>query len=264
MPGEGLDPSRMPGHWLLAQMGKRTLRPGGRELTERMLAALNIQSSDDVVEFAPGLGATARATLKRNPATYTGVERDENAARQVRRYLDGKGGGEGRQCLVARAESTGLPGESASAVYGEAMLTMQTAPQKQRIVGEAARLLRPGGRYGIHELCLLPDDLSEGKKSEISAALSGAIHVGARPLTPQEWTALLEEHGFTVHNHFTTPMHLLEPRRLLSDEGFARTIGFALRVARNGDARRRIRQMRSVFRTHADNMAAIALVAVRN
>ena len=29
MPGEGLDYSRMPGHWLLAQMGKRALRPGG-------------------------------------------------------------------------------------------------------------------------------------------------------------------------------------------------------------------------------------------
>ena len=28
VPGEGLDYNRMPGHWLLAQMGKRALRPG--------------------------------------------------------------------------------------------------------------------------------------------------------------------------------------------------------------------------------------------
>lgn len=28
LPGEGLDFSKMPGHWLLAQMGKRVLRPG--------------------------------------------------------------------------------------------------------------------------------------------------------------------------------------------------------------------------------------------
>ena len=260
LPGEGLNPERMPGHWLLAQMGKRTLRPGGRELTEQMLASLDIQASDDVVEFAPGLGATARAVLQRNPASYTGIERDETAARQVRRFANG----EGRQCLVARAESTGLSDQSASAVYGEAMLTMQTAPQKERIVQEAARILRPGGRYGIHELCLLPDDLGDDRKSEISAALSEAIHVGARPLTPQEWTDLLEGQGFTVQDQFTTPMHLLEPRRLLKDEGIGRTIGFFLRVARNRVARQRIKRMRSVFRTYEDNMAAIALVAIRN
>ncbi len=75
LPGEGLDHSRMPGHWLLAQMGKRVLRPGGLELTHEMLARLDIGDSDDVVEFAPGLGLTARAALERNPASYIGVER---------------------------------------------------------------------------------------------------------------------------------------------------------------------------------------------
>lgn len=27
LPGEGLDASKMPGHWLLARLGKRVLRP---------------------------------------------------------------------------------------------------------------------------------------------------------------------------------------------------------------------------------------------
>ena len=124
--------------------------------------------------------------------------------------------------------------------------------------------LRPGGRYGIHELCLQPDDLGDDRKSDISAALSEAIHVGARPLTPQEWTDLLEGQRVTVQAQFTTPMHLLEPRRLLKDEGIGRTIGFFLRVARNLVARQRIKRMRSAFRTYEDNMAAIALVATRN
>ena len=250
----------MPGHWLLAQMGKRTLRPGGRELTERMPAWLDIQTTDNIVEFTPGLGATARAVLQRSPASYTGIDRDETAERQVGRFAKG----EGRQCLVARDESTGLPGQSDSAVYGEAMLTMQDAPQKERIVQEAARVLRPGGRYGIHDLCLHPDDLGDGRKSEISDALSESIHVGARPLAPQEWTDLLEGQGFTVRERFTIPMHLLEPRRLLKDEGIGRTIGFFLRVVRNRVARQRIKRTRTVFRKYENNMAAMALVAPRN
>ena len=41
-----------------------------------MIAALTIVSTDDVVEFAPGLGITAQLALKRRPASYMAVERD--------------------------------------------------------------------------------------------------------------------------------------------------------------------------------------------
>ena len=58
LPGAGLDSSKMPGHWLLARLGKRVLRPGGVALSRQLLEALAIQPSDSVVEFAPGLGAT--------------------------------------------------------------------------------------------------------------------------------------------------------------------------------------------------------------
>ena len=63
------------------------------------------------------------------------------------------------------------------------MLTMQGPTQKSEIVREAARILKAGGRYGIHELCLVPDHLDEAIKLEIQHVLSQTIHVGARPLT---------------------------------------------------------------------------------
>ena len=258
-PGHGLDYSTMPGHWLLAQMGKRVLRPGGVELTSHMLEALDICSTDEVVEFAPGLGMTARAALERQPASYTGIERDDTAARQVGKYLNGPG----RQCLVGKAEATGLPDVSATVVFGEAMLSMQTSILKASIVEEAARLLRPGGRYGVHELCLQPDDMEDAKKAEISQVLSDAIHVGARPLTPGEWKALLEEHGFTVGTQLTAPMHLLEPKRFIQDEGLARTSRFVLKVATTPAARRRILRMRKIFRQYLSNLAAITLIGVK-
>ena len=49
---------KMPGHWLLAKMGKRVLRPGGLELTRRLLVDLDIHSDDDVVEFVNNLRRT--------------------------------------------------------------------------------------------------------------------------------------------------------------------------------------------------------------
>ena len=258
-PEKILDPAKMPGHWLLARLGKRVLRPGGLELTRRMLEGLDVRPTDEVVEFAPGLGATARMTLDRLPASYTGVERDEAAARTVRGYLDGPG----RQCLVGNAEETGLPDGAATVVYGEAMLTMQRPPQKRRIVEEAHRILRPGGRYGIHELCLVSDDLDEVVKAEIQRELSAEIHVGARPLTPSEWRGLLESGGFEVGAESMAPMHLLEPRRLVRDEGLAGALRFAWNVLRNPEARKRVLAMRRVFRRHRGHLAAISLVGVK-
>ena len=45
------------------------------------------------------------------------------------------------QIVIGNASETGLPANSASKVYGEAMLTMQSKPQKQAIIAEAARFI---------------------------------------------------------------------------------------------------------------------------
>ena len=257
--GEKLNTTKMPGHWLLARLGKRVLRPGGRELTQQMLNGLHIKSSDDVVEFAPGLGFTTQLTLNQKPSSYIAVERDEAAANAVRRYLTGSN----QACLIGRAEETGLADATATVVYGEAMLTMQTPRKKQQIVQEAFRLMKPTGRYGIHELCLVPEDLHEDTKQEIQKALTDAIHVGARPLTVHEWRMLLKTEGFIVHTQATAPMHLLEPKRLIQDEGVWGALRFLRNVLRDSEARQRVKTMQQVFRNYEENLAAIMLVSVK-
>jgi ubiquinone/menaquinone biosynthesis C-methylase UbiE len=257
MPGEELKAEKMPGHWLLARLGKRVLRPGGRHLTCRMIEALNIGPTDAVIEFAPGLGETARLTLNKKPSNYTAVERDKDAAALVQKFLHGPE----RRCVVGLAEETGLPDASATVVYGEAMLSMQMPQQKSRIVREAYRLLKPGGRYGIHELCLNPNDLAESTKLEIQHDLSTVIHHGTRPLTIAEWQGLLESEGFLVQAHIKAPMHLLEPWRLIQDEGMLGALRFAFNLLCNRDARRRVLGMRRVFRRNRDNLAAVVFVA---
>jgi SAM-dependent methyltransferase len=251
---------KMPGHWLLAKMGKRVLRPGGLELTRQLLSELAINSHDDVVEFAPGLGVTARMTLAQHPQSYTAIERDRDAATVVKHYLAGAN----QKCVVGTAEQTGLPSESASVVYGEAMLSMQPDTTKARIIAEAARLLKSGGRYGIHELCLVPDDVDDSIREAIRHDLSDEIHVGVRPLTGEEWRALLSAAGLMVVAEHTAPMHLLEPARVIRDEGFFRALKFVFNVATHSAARSRVLRMRRVFRKYGKHLAAISLVAVKD
>ncbi len=258
LPGSELDVAKMPGHWLLARLGKRVLRPGGVGLTRELLDGLAIGSADDVVEFAPGLGVTARIILERKPQRYTGVERDTKAAQWTDRQLPSN---PDVSVVVGRADQTGLPSESASVVIGEAMLSMQTAEQKRLIAAEAFRLLRPGGRYGIHELAITPDDMPLDRQREIDRALSSVIHVGARPLHTREWKLLLEDVGSGVVAIGYAPMHLLRPLRLIQDEGILGTLKLARNLMVDNAARRRVMAMRWVFERHRRNLSAIYIVA---
>ncbi len=259
LPGEKLDMQKMPGHWALARVGKRVLRPGGLEMTQELLSALRIGPEDHVVEFAPGLGLTARKTLAAGPASYTAVERDGAAAKLVNGYLTGPN----QRCIRGSAQDTGLDADSATVVYGEAMLTMQTTEQKRRIIREAARLLRPGGRYGVHEICLMPDDLADDEVRVLEADLARAIRSGVRPLRRSEWRELFESADLRVVREFTNDFHLLEPRRMLQDEGFFGSARILFNMLRDGEARRRVIEMRRAIRRYADRMQAIMLIGVK-
>jgi len=255
-PGEQLKTKKMPGHWVLARLGKRVLRPGGMELTRRLLTRLQIMPTDEVVEFAPGMGITARLTLQAQPASYTAVERDEAAARIVTGYLRSQN----QQCLVALASDTELPSASATVVYGEAMLTMQPPETKREIIREAARLLKRGGRYGIHEMCLLAD---VEQRNDTKRNLTGVVHHGVSPLTIDEWQSLLESEGLKVQTVDHAPMRLLEPSRIICDEGLFGTLRFGFNLMRDREARERVLEMRAEFRRNRKKIGAVAITAVK-
>jgi SAM-dependent methyltransferase len=257
-----LDVGKMPGHWLMARLGKGVLRPGGVAATRWLLDQARIGQDDDVVEFAPGLGRTAAMILSQRPRTYTGIDRDEEAARSVERSLARAGFARAR-VLHGSAAAVPLPSGVATLVIGEAMLSMQTPTNKRAIVEEAWRLLRPGGRYLIHELAIAPDGLDAGTIARIEEDLSTQIHVGVRIGTLRDWTRWLDEAGFIVEETRVTPMRLLEPDRLIRDEGPAGALRFVFNAVSTPGALRRLRAIRRVFRTHQHHLCAIAIIAQR-
>ncbi|RKD97704.1 class I SAM-dependent methyltransferase [Halopiger aswanensis] len=251
-----------PAHELLAAVGKRTLRPGGEALTRELLGTLSITSEDDVVEFAPGIGATARLALARNPNSYTGIELDRERAARLRETLDGIDQ-PAPEIRVGNAADTDLPRESADAVYGEAMLTMQPDGGKRAILEEAHRLLRPGGRYGIHELALA-DGVDDETAARIRREAAQVANVHPQPLSESGWVDRLESAGFTVTWQAVKPMALLEPRRVLADEGLLGALRIGYNLLRKPQARQRARSLRRVFGRYEDQLRAIALVAERS
>lgn len=258
LPQSDRDPAHLQGHWLLARIGKHVLRPGGKKLTERMLANADI-AGKDVVEFAPGLGLTTRAILERDPKSYRGVDRDPQVVDIISKLTSEKATIPA-SCVQRDAADTGLESNSADVVIGEAMLTMQTERGKQAIIGEAFRLLRAGGTYSIHELGLQPDNLDESVKDEVRKALARSIKVNARPLTEQEWRELLEAEGFEVLWRGKEPMALLDMKRNIADEGIGGVLHILRNVLGNKDIRARVLNMKHTFDKYSNELTGIAFV----
>ena len=56
-------------------------------------------------------------------------------------------------------------------------------------------------------------------------------------------------------------MALLQPRRVIADEGFIGALRFGKNVLINRDARKRVLAMRRTFRKHRERLTAVAIVA---
>lgn len=246
-----------PGHWFLARMGKNVLRPGGKLLTKKLLAHLNFEKGDYVVEFAPGVGLTANYILKNKNINYTGIDADlevinflQNTFKQTNALFTNK-----------NATDTQLPDNIADKVLGEAMLTMQTINVKEKIIIEANRILKTGGLYGIHELALSPDTIDTEIKSNIQHELAITIKVNARPLTIKEWIETLENNHFKIRHIETNDMKLLEPRRIIQDEGFFKAMKIAWNILSNPFARERALKMRRLFNKYKRKLKAVVIIA---
>lgn len=255
----------VPGYQLLASLGKKVLRPGGIELTNRLLDELAIGPTDDVVELAPGLGSTTERVLAANPHTYVGVDRDVAAEASVTKLLEGPN----HHFSRGSVSRTGLADASCDVVFGEAYLSMHPDNQKRRIIDEVARITRPGGRIGLHEVAFMPKDLEGNnaatsvEQERILAELRSRFKVAFNAMPLHEWELMLTDAGFDIHEVHFAPLRLLEIDRIIADEGVVNAAKFAFNVARNSEIRNRLYAMRTTMHRNAQYLSAFALTATR-
>lgn len=247
-------------HYLLAKIGKKVLRPGGRELTQRLIESLDIQPEDKITEFAPGQGFTTSLVLKKHPQSYIGVELDEDHVNVLKHRIK-QVNGTSIEFIQGDAENTKLPAESRDKLFGEAMLSMHADQRKTRIVKEAHRVLKTGGLYAIHELELNLSNQEMEKHGTIQRDLAVVSHVNARPLTIDEWTTLLTDEGFEIIDIQRRPLKVLEPSQVLADEGILQTMKIGFNVLTMPKARKRVFEMRKTFKAHSEHLNAIAILA---
>ena len=117
---------------------------------------------------------------------------------------------------------------------------------------------------GNQDLDAIADAIEREKLTVfVGAGMSAAVQHTVAPLTCAGWRELLESQGLRVCAEFEAPMHLLEPKRMIADEGLMGTLRFARNLLMDREARRHVRAMREVFRKFEHHLTAIMLVGVK-
>lgn len=252
---------------------------GGSSMTDVLLDGLHLSGDDDVIEFWPGRGATARKVLPLLPRSYRGVAPDQRTSDRLdgslrthpdlrvlltRSRTEGAYTGFQPGC----AESTGLPDDSASVIFGECLLTPLSPFRVRAVIREAVRLLSPGGRFGVHELCLIPhptwdDSLDAARAADVQAELDERAGEGLYPQTEAGWRRAIEDAGLVVTATRTGPVEPPTLRTLARDlgpRGFTESLG---RMGRNASAAQRLRGLSYCMARHEADLGAIAIIAER-
>ncbi len=174
-------------------LGLEILHPGGAEVTRELAALAAIAPGTRVLDVAAGTGATARLLAMELGARITTVDVSPSMIERQRRKLSSR-----RPAVeVVQADAHELPfrDDCFDVVISECAVCHF---DKRRSIGEMARVVRPGGRVGIHDLCWkenAPDALKR-RLIEIEREAPGTIG---------DWIGVFESAGLDEVRAFERP-----------------------------------------------------------
>jgi ubiquinone/menaquinone biosynthesis C-methylase UbiE len=139
-----------------------------------------VDLGDDALEIGPGFGATTDVLARRGGA-LTVVELSDGYCRRLRRKL-------GDRVEIVNADATAMPfadGRFSSVVCFTMLHHVPTPALQDRLLAEAARVLRPGG------LLAGTDSLGTGRAFKLLHVRDTLV-----PVAPEGLPARLERAGF--------------------------------------------------------------------
>lgn len=243
------------GHQVMAAAGKKILRPGGKAATEQLFQWANFQPGDTVLELAASFGYSAIALAKRYNLRVVGVEKNPDSVARARANIQAAGLEDQVQVIEGDVFHLEQISGQFDYVLAEAILTMQSIPGKNKILQGIRDRLKPGGKFLSHEL------VANSHEDEIHQALAAALRANSTPLSVTNWIAASEVVGLKVLQHQTGAMGLLNPVRIIQDEGLSDAIVFFWNVLTRPQVRNRLLAIRQVFKHYEQELGYITLVA---
>jgi len=128
---------------------------GGRKATEELLAQLAISAADHLVDIGCGLGGAARLVATRYKCRVTGFDltRDfVDAGNALCEWVGLEG-----QVTLRHASALSIPAADGAFGGGYMLHVGMNIADKSKLFAEAARVIRPGARFGVYDVMRTAD-----------------------------------------------------------------------------------------------------------
>jgi len=211
-----------------------SLHPGGLETTKQLIGLCGIRQGAAVLDVASGTGETACFLATAVKAHVVGVDRSSEMIRRAEAKVSERG----TEATFLIADATSLPFHDAEfdAAICECTLCLL---DKQAVLREMVRVVRPGGRVGMHDLYW-----KNGATGSLKRTLEEVE--GERPETFGGWRRLFEDAGLVritaVDKSDVMTRWMRESRRQL---GWTGQLRLTLKIIRRWGLRGAWRVLRS-------------------
>jgi len=165
-------------------------------------AVADLHEGETVLDLGSGAGADVLMSAKRVGATGRAVGLDmTDEMLDLARANAAEAGMENVEFLKGYIEDIPLPDDSVDVVISNCVVNL--AGDKDKVLAEAARVLKPGGRFAVSDV-IADESMDEATRADM-AAYTGCI---AGALTRAEFRAALAAAGLTdVEIHETHRVH---------------------------------------------------------
>jgi ubiquinone/menaquinone biosynthesis C-methylase UbiE len=165
-------------------------------------AVAELHEGETVLDLGSGAGADVLISARRVGATGKAIGLDmTDEMLELARANAAEAGVENVEFLKGYIEDMPLPDASVDVVISNCVINL--SGDKPAVIREAARVLRPGGRFAVSDVIVDPD-MDEATRVDV-AAWTGCI---AGALTEQEFRQLLARAGLQrVEIHETHRVH---------------------------------------------------------
>jgi SAM-dependent methyltransferase len=153
-------------------------------------AVADLHGGETVLDLGSGAGADVLISARRVAPTGKAIGLDmTDEMLELAKANAVEAGVENVEFLKGYLEDMPLPDASVDVVISNCVINL--SGDKPRVLSEAARVLRPGGRFAVSDV-IADDDMDEGTRADI-AAWTGCI---AGALTEAEFRGALQAAGF--------------------------------------------------------------------
>jgi ubiquinone/menaquinone biosynthesis C-methylase UbiE len=231
--------------FMAKHVGLTVLHPGGLVATKLLLGKCGITGNSHVLDIACGKGTTSVLVARKTGCRVTGIDIDPELIEEAKILAKIQGVDDLTEFLVGDATNLPFENDTFDVTIAQAMLVL--IDNRQKVIQEAFRVLKPTGIAGWIELTWQQQPSAEFIK-QVSDVICAYCMLNVR--LAEGWTELFQMSGAMKLSTEIFPMKFNGFLGMVKDEGIGNALRVITKYFSDSRIRTRMKTMNSFFARH--------------